>query len=93
MVRRSFSGKGPKMEVERLVEKLRWLLVEVQGLRELGGPDVELPDNVYAVMDETEHAPIQLNKGRTVATVAKMLRDAGEEQVAGVAMDQRGTRG
>ena len=35
--------------------------------------------------------PIHVNKGRTVATVAKMLRDAGEEQAAGVLVQMFGS--
>lgn len=36
-------------------------------------------------------APIHVNKGRTVATVAKMLVDQGEEQVAGVLVQMFGS--
>ena len=72
------------MEVERLVRNLRLAISE----------SYETLNNKAKIrihFDRLDACPIQLNKGRTVATVAKMLRDAGEEQVAGVLVQMFGS--
>lgn len=76
------------MEVERLVKTLRGTIDAVKGSSLM---DDYFDADFEAMIKTAQECPIQLNRRRTVATVAKMLVDAGEEQAAGVLVQMFGS--
>ena len=79
------------MEVERLVETLRKSRNRLECILATYMRPGMWPVSLIEDVQATEKCPIQLNRCRTVATVAKMLVDQGEEQVAGVLVQMFGS--
>ena len=78
------------MEVERLVEKLRTTWSELESYAVDCSEDHTVPAHLSMGCMGISRCPIHLNRRRTVATVAKMLVDQGEERAAGVLVQMFG---